>query len=208
MGNERIGWTRDHRIGFTGFVDVNTAGAAAWIAHVALARRRDRTSGVVPAMSDVPSLSVSRTRDGEWVWGGSRALARLIRPGTPTAAIDGVNIDNARHGWWSIEVELPALASELDVTSAAYVIHRGLLGSGLAWEARDAFRDRAHVSNAWEAASAARTQPTVERSATNRLREWRRQFAFAWRRSAVARALHLSRSVPVGGAGQHTLERS
>jgi hypothetical protein len=193
IGDERIGWTRDHHIGFTGFVDASTAGAAAWVAHVALARRRDRQGTTAPAMSDVPTLSVALSHDDEWIWGGGQALARLIRPGTPTPAFDDLDVDDPRRAWWSIEVALPALASELDVTSAAYVIHRGLRGSGLAWEALDAFRGRADVSSVWHPAPparAARRAERAERAATKPAREWRRRLAFAWSNSAVGRAFH------------------
>lgn len=193
IGDERIGWTRDHHIGFTGFVDACTAGAAASVAHVALARRRDRDGTTAPALSDAPVLTVARSSDGdrEWIWGGGQALARLIRPGTLTPAIEGLDIHDARHGWWSIEIELPALASELDVTSAAYVIHRGLRGSGLPWEALDGFHRRADVSSAPQPVPRARAAHPVERATTNRVGDWRRRLAFAWNHSAVGRALHL-----------------
>ncbi len=187
-GDERIGWTRGHHIGFTGFADGNLACAAAWIANVALARRRNRNSGLHPSLSDIPSMSLRTHNRGEWIWADDRALARTFRPGTPTLATEGVDTSASRD-WWSIEIELPVFATELAVASSAHVIHRGLRRSGLPWAALDGLRGRTDLPS--ELRSARSAGP----SAFDSLRARWRRLGITWSNSAFRGAFHFPRSI-------------
>ena len=186
-GDQKIGWTQSNRIGFTGFADEQVAEAAAWIANIALTRRWNR-NGAHLSFSDVPRLGLVRHDSGEWMWAGDRAFVQVIGPDAPAPGGEA-GADGAARDWWSIEIELPAYATDLAVTSAAHVIHAALRQSGLSWAALDEFHGRADERREVSSAHA------VDASAMQRIRELRRRLSDAWKQSAIGRAFRSPRTI-------------
>ncbi len=130
-----LGWIAGNRLGFTGFADVAEASAAAWIAHVALERRRaKRELGPVPRTVR-PALYLTRSGEEEWIEAPGRRLARLVRPEgelrTPANEAADTSVS-----WYGVEIVFPENASALTMGSSANVIYRGLRRSGLPWSIR------------------------------------------------------------------------
>lgn len=164
-----LGWIAGNRLGFTGFADVAEASAAAWIAHVALERRRaKRELGPAPR-AERPALYLTRSGKEEWIESPGRRLARLVRPEEPESRTSDGEATDTSVSWYGVEIVFPENASALTMGSSANVIYLGLRRSGLRWSIRaqnsttpmTAFR----LEEAPHEVSVADSQGTISRNA-------------------------------------------
>ncbi|HTK48426.1 MAG TPA: hypothetical protein VL328_10690 [Gemmatimonadaceae bacterium] len=111
----RIGTIRGRAIGFRGFAtesDARDAAVAAWHAMNG-ALRREYSSWPHHTLA-VDLLRTTHDGAYEWFYDGTRAIARLLRPGRD---------DDGGHG---IELLLPSYSSEAVAISAAHAIARAV----------------------------------------------------------------------------------
>lgn len=118
----RVGWIEGDRVGFTGFADLRDAVGAAWLAHLALARRAAERQGLPPPYVEASALAIVRSPEGEQIVADSVPLALLHRPGTPHTG-----------AWYGFEIVAAPRPDELELRSAAHLIHRVLRRSSLRW---------------------------------------------------------------------------
>ena len=131
-----LGWIDGNRLGFTGFADEAGASAAAWIAHVALERRRaKRELGPVPR-AERAALCLARAGKEEWIEASGRRLALLVRPDASEPQTLAKEATDRSAGWYGLEIVFPEHTSALTMGSSAHVIYRGLRRSGLRWSVR------------------------------------------------------------------------
>jgi hypothetical protein len=123
-----LGWIAGNRLGFTGFADEAEASAAAWIAHVALERRRaKRELGPAPR-AERAALCLARAGKEEWIEASGRRLALLVRPDASEPQTLAKEATNRSAGWYGLEIVFPEDTSALTMGSSAHVIYRGLEG--------------------------------------------------------------------------------
>lgn len=125
-GTGPVGWIGDGRLAFTGFATLGEAARAAWVAHVAIERRRAKRRG--------EAARHIRSELGLWVSGGDewliiegRRVARLLRPASTPP--DG-------HSWFGFELVFAPGTFTFDIESCAHVVYRGLRRSGVQWPMR------------------------------------------------------------------------
>jgi hypothetical protein len=163
-GTGLVGSIDVNRLQFTGFADPGEAAAAAWVAHVAVERRKARGSREAPPRLEYPRLFLVRTDGEEWITGGGTRLARLVRPSSQDNSVRSHDTASApAHGsapaqWFGIEIGFSPDTSEVTLGSHAHVIYLALRRSGIPWSARS--RDATLVSASAPAASRA-TQPRI-----------------------------------------------
>ena len=134
-GTGPVGWMDGNRLEFTGFADAAEAATAAWVADVALERRRAKRRGEAAPYVDPPQLFLVRSGEDEWITAAGKRIARLVRPHLQDSR-PHANEAGASTGWFGLEITLPADASELSVGSSAYVVYRALRRSGVPWSVR------------------------------------------------------------------------
>ena len=131
-----VGWIAGNRLGFTGFADTAEAAAAAWIACLALERRRARRQGGSAPQAKQPQLYLVRSGEREWIEAPGKRLALLLRPDPSKSQTLANEATEASATWYGLEIVLPADTSKLTMRSSGYVIYRALRRSGLPWSIR------------------------------------------------------------------------
>jgi len=132
----QLGWIAGNRLGFTGFADEAEASAAAWIAHVALERRRAKRDRAPAPRTERPPVYLATSGEEEWIEIPGRRLALLLRPEEPKSPTVSDAATNSRTDWFGMEIVFPEDTSALTMGSSANVIYRGLRRSGLQWSIR------------------------------------------------------------------------
>jgi len=131
-----VGWIAGNRLGFTGFADTVEASAAAWIASLALERRRAKRQRGPAPQAKQPQLYLIRSGEREWIETRGERLALLVRPDRSKSRTVGSEATKASASWYGLEMVFPADTSELTMRSSGYAIYRGLRRSGLRWSIR------------------------------------------------------------------------
>src|SRR5690348_12486089 len=89
-GTGTVGWLIENRLGFAGFSSIQEAATAAWVAHVALARRAAKSRGEAAPYFEPDAMQLVRSDGSEWIeWAGAR-LARLVRPAQQRVEEDAI----------------------------------------------------------------------------------------------------------------------
>ena len=135
-GTGDVGSIAGNRVEFTGFADPAEAATAAWVAHVALERRRAKSSREEPAHSERPELGLVRSGEHEWIVADGKRLARLVRPKLAGTRANSNEADESSASCFGIEMILPPDPSEVTIGSSAYAIYLALRRSGLRWSIR------------------------------------------------------------------------
>jgi len=131
-----LGWIAGNRLGFAGFADVTEASAAAWIANLALERRRaKRELGPAPH-AERPPLSLVTYGQQEWIEAPGKRLALLVRPGRTRSQALASEANEPLARSYGVEIVFPEGTSRLTMGSSAHVVYRGLRRSGLRWSIR------------------------------------------------------------------------
>jgi hypothetical protein len=131
-----LGWIAGNRLGFTGFAGTAEASAAAWIAHLALERRRAKRELRPAPQGERPPLYLARSGEQEWIEAPGKRLALLVRPDRPKSDAVANEANEPSGGWYGVEIIFPEDTSSLTMASSAHVIYRGLRRSGLGWSVR------------------------------------------------------------------------
>lgn len=135
-GTGEVGLIDGNRVEFTGFADPGEAAAAAWVAHVALERRRAKSMREQPAYSERPELYLARSGEHEWIVAEGKRLARLVRRELNGSHPHSNDADAISASCFGIEIALPLDPSGITIESSAYVIYLALRRSGLHWSIR------------------------------------------------------------------------
>ena len=135
-GTGEVGSIDGNRVEFTGFADPAEAAAAAWVAHVALERRRAKSRREEPPHLERPELYLVRSGQHEWIVAEGKRLARLVRPKLAGTRSHSDEVDEISASCFGIEIVLPPDPSEVTIRSSAYVIYLALRRSGLRWSIR------------------------------------------------------------------------
>ena len=135
-GTGLVGWIDANRLEITGFADPAEAAAAAWVAHVALERRRAKWRQEDPPRLEAPQLFLARSAGQDWITGAGKRLARLVRPNLQDNSRNPNDAAAVSTEWFGIEIEFPADTSGLTVGSSAHVVYLALRRSGVRWSAR------------------------------------------------------------------------
>lgn len=124
-GEREIGFIRDGRVGFTGFVSAADAAYAGRVAHLALAIRRGTETPWTPSLPADHVLVMEGGR--EHVVARSGILATLL---PPVAGLAGVED-------WGVELQLlPQEQYDILAIARARAMWTGMLGSGVAGRMR------------------------------------------------------------------------
>ncbi|HEY6826981.1 MAG TPA: hypothetical protein VI259_08985 [Gemmatimonadaceae bacterium] len=121
-GTGDVGSIDGNRVEFTGFADPAEAATAAWVAHVALERRRAKSSREEPAHLERPELGLVRSGEHEWIVADGKRLARLVRPKLAGTRANSNEADESSASCFGIEMILPPDPSEVTIGSSAYAI--------------------------------------------------------------------------------------
>jgi len=135
-GTGEVGSIDGNRVEFTGFADPAEAAAAAWVAHVALERRRAKSRREEPPYLERPELYLAGSGEHEWIVAEGKRLARLVRPKLAVSRSHANEVDEISASCFGIEIILPPDPSEVTIGSSAYVIYLALRRSGLRWSIR------------------------------------------------------------------------
>jgi hypothetical protein len=133
-GTGAVGWIGDGRLGFTGFATLGHAATAAWVAHVALERRRAK-SRREPAPHIEPKLELLVTGNEEWLTIEGKRVARLLSP-APASELSPTGIVPPGEAWFGFELVFPADVSSFEIESSAHVVYRAVRRSGVGWPMR------------------------------------------------------------------------
>lgn len=125
-GTGPVGWVGDGRLGFTGFATLGAAASAAWVAHVALERRRAKSRGEAAPHIE-PELELWVSGNDEWLTVDGKRVARLLSP--ESTLPDG-------DAWFGFELVFSTATSSFAIESHAHVVYRGLRRSGVPWPMR------------------------------------------------------------------------
>jgi hypothetical protein len=126
-GTGPVGWIGDGRVAFTGFATLGEAAKAAWVAHMALERRRAKRRGEAAPHIE-PGLELWVSGADEWLTVDGKPVARLLSPASTLH-------DGDR--WFGFELVFSPGTSTFDMESNAHVVYRGLRRSGVRWPMRE-----------------------------------------------------------------------
>jgi hypothetical protein len=122
-----VGWIGDGRLAFTGFATLGEAARAAWVAHVALERRRAKRRGE-PAPHIRSELNVWVSGADQWLTMDGARVARLLSP---------ASTDPDGPSWFGFELVFAPGTFTLDIEASAHVVYRGLRRSRVRWPMRE-----------------------------------------------------------------------
>jgi hypothetical protein len=126
-GTGPVGWIGDGRLAFTGFATLGDAAKAAWVAHVALERRRAKSRGEAAPHIE-PELELWVSGADEWLTIEGKRVARLLSPASTVPEGDS---------WFGFELVFSPGTLTFDIESSAHVVYRGLRRSGVRWPMRE-----------------------------------------------------------------------
>jgi hypothetical protein len=121
-----VGWIHGDVVRFRGFDSRRGAARAATVAHQAMVRRLARGNRETAAVTESDLDALRRSTDHTSASANGRPLTSVL--GTSS---DGTS--DGPSGEFAFEIRVPRPVDELRMRGLAYVMHRALLSSGVAW---------------------------------------------------------------------------